>query len=277
MIIDTHVHVVAGDEQRYPLQPPGVGGQWYLEPDLDVESYRARMAGAGVDAAVLVQAFGAYGYDNRYVLDAARSDPAHLAGVCIVDVHAPAAAEALRRLVLDHGATGLRLFALRRPGDAQPDWLDDPVTFPLWEEARALAICIVVTAFASQLPRLGVVLSRFPDVQVLLDHSGFVDPASSAPELLALAPHANLHLKVTSHLLEVAPGGGREFVSRLATAFGSRRLLWGSDHPQTHDRPYAELVELGRTACGDLPPADQALFLGGNAHRLWPGLLADDR
>jgi predicted TIM-barrel fold metal-dependent hydrolase len=61
MIVDAHVHVVAGDRESYPFQPSGIANSWYLEPNLTVEDYRARMAAAGVDAAVLVQAFGPYG------------------------------------------------------------------------------------------------------------------------------------------------------------------------------------------------------------------------
>ena len=41
--------------------------------------------------------------------------------------------------------------------------------------------------------------------------------------------------------------------STCAEAFGAERLLWGSDYPQTHDRSYAALVELGRAACAGLP------------------------
>jgi predicted TIM-barrel fold metal-dependent hydrolase len=48
--------------------------------------------------------------------------------------------------------------------------------------------------------------------------------------------------------------------------------VWGSDYSQTHDRPYAELVELGRAACSDLSARDQARVLGDNALRLWPSL-----
>ena len=56
--------------------------------------------------------------------------------------------------------------------------------------------------------------------------------------------------------------------------FGADRLVWGSDYPQTHDRPYAALVALGRDACAGLPADDRARFLGGNAVRLWPALTA---
>jgi L-fuconolactonase len=88
-----------------------------------------------------------------------------------------------------------------------------------------------------------------------------------------MAALPNLHLKVTSPVLAAARvGDACDLVNRLAGIFGGERILWGSDYPQTHDRPYAALVDLGRDACRGLPPPDQALFLGDNAVRLWPTL-----
>ena len=69
MIVDTHVHVVAPDGLRYPLRPSGVGSQWFREHPVSAEEYAATAVAAGVDRAVLVQAHGAYGSDNSYVLE----------------------------------------------------------------------------------------------------------------------------------------------------------------------------------------------------------------
>ena len=55
--------------------------------------------------------------------------------------------------------------------------------------------------------------------------------------------------------------------------FGAERLVWGSDYPQTHDRTYGELVELGRASCAGLRDATATRVLGGNALRLWPTLV----
>jgi predicted TIM-barrel fold metal-dependent hydrolase len=60
----------------------------------------------------------------------------------------------------------------------------------------------------------------------------------------------------------------------LADVFGATRLVWGSDYPQTHDRSYAQLVELGRAACAARPHAERDAIMGGNALRLWPALAA---
>jgi predicted TIM-barrel fold metal-dependent hydrolase len=269
LIVDAHVHVV-GDESRFPLNPSGMGTNWFREMPVDVNTFSTLMAEADVGRAVLVQAMGAYSFDNDYVLEAAASDPSRFKSVVIVDVAGDpaAAATTLRALAAERGAAGVRLFAL---GD---DWVGAPEAAPIWRAAGDLELLVVATLLAPQLPSLALALDRYPDLPVALDHCGFPDLSGgpsfpNADPLLALADHANLHLKVSCHILETLDEPA-DFVDRLAAAFGAERLMWGSDFPQTHDRPYAELVELGQRACARLSPADQAAFLGETAMRLTP-------
>jgi predicted TIM-barrel fold metal-dependent hydrolase len=63
-------------------------------------------------------------------------------------------------------------------------------------------------------------------------------------------------------------------LARLVAEFGAERIVWGSDFPQTHDRPYADLVALARDACANVQERDRDLVLGGTAVRLWPELTA---
>ena len=274
MIVDTHVHVVAADREAYPLHPTGVSLDWFREAPVTVERFLERMTAAGVDRAVLVQPMSAYGFDNRYVIDSARVYSDRLASVVIVDT-ADDPARRLRAMTAE-GVSGVRLFAIENPTLSR---LDDANALPLWEVATELGLPIVVTILSGQLPELRAMLERFPEATVALDHCAFPDlsggpPYEKAGDLFALATQPNVTLKVSSHLLEQAEATGDacDLVDRLAAAFGADRLLWGSDYPQTHDRSYADLVELGRAACSRLPPADQRAFLGENALRLWPSL-----
>jgi L-fuconolactonase len=274
VIVDTHVHVVAADTERYPLRPKGPELDWFREAPVTVEDFLSFMTAAGVDRAVLVQPMSAYGFDNRYVIDSARMHADRLASVVILDtVDDPA-----RRLraMAGEGVTGVRLFAIANPTLGR---LDGPQALVLWEAAAELGLVVVATILPPQLPELRAVLERFAGVTVALDHCAFPDllggsPYAKAADLFELAAFPNLHLKVSCHLLEQAEAAddARDLVDRLAAVFGADRLLWGSDFPQTHDRSYAELVELGRNACSRLSPADQRRFLGENARRLWPRL-----
>jgi L-fuconolactonase len=274
MTVDTHVHVVARDEERFPLRPSGIGSQWFREHPVTAEEYLGTATSAGVDRAVLVQAHGAYGSDNAYVLDAVTVAPDRYVGVVIVD---PADADApahLRELAAVPGCRGVRLFGI---GATEPLWFDGDAGEALWEVAVELDLRVVATLLTAQLPRLATMLERHPGLPVVLDHCGFPDvhdgpPFAAVAPLLALVDHPGLHLKVTSHVLEGAGAHAAAFVELLVDRFGAERLVWGSDYPQTHDRSYAELVALGRHACAGLSSADQARVLGENALRLWPSL-----
>ena len=280
LVVDTHTHVVAVDRTRWPLNPAGVGSDWFQRDPVPVEDLASVTADAGVDAVVLVQAYGAYTYDNSYVVDAAAHDLTRLVSIGIIDPEAPDAVDTLRALATKPGFTGIRLFPLSDPSGPQPAWLDDPRTFPVWETCAELGLRVVVAMLPPTFPRLRRVLEQFPDQAVVLDHCGFADvtggpPYENAAVLFECAAHPNLHLKVTSSVLESAEEVGhdpRDLVDRLVAEFGADRIVWGTDYPQTRDRPYADLLALGRHACERLAPGDADLVLGGTAVRLWPEL-----
>jgi predicted TIM-barrel fold metal-dependent hydrolase len=58
-------------------------------------------------------------------------------------------------------------------------------------------------------------------------------------------------------------------VEQLAESFGTERILWGSDYPQTAHDTYAGLVDLATTAFAGLSPAEQAAVLWDNTRRLF--------
>jgi predicted TIM-barrel fold metal-dependent hydrolase len=232
-----------------------------------------------------VQAYGAYTDDNTYVVDAARHDLSRFVSMAIVNAEDTSAPAKLRELATHPGFAGIRLFPLGDPARAQPEWLDDPRTFPEWETCAELGLRIAVAMLPVQFPRLRNVLAAFPDQVVALDHCGFADftggpPFLGATPLFECAEHANLHLKVTSTVLESVEADGREpadAVDRLVAEFGAARLMWGSDYPQTRDRPYDQLLALARRGCERLTPADADLVLGATAARIWPELAASGK
>ena len=115
-MIDTHTHVVAADEERYPLDPSGMTEPWYRDDPCSVERLLSFMDESEVAGAVLVQGISAYGFDNRYALDSARAHPDRCTSVVYLDVAAPDAVATLRGNVRSDGAGGLRWVAF---GDTQ--------------------------------------------------------------------------------------------------------------------------------------------------------------
>jgi predicted TIM-barrel fold metal-dependent hydrolase len=271
VIVDAHVHLVAADEARYPLQPKPLSGPWYREAPCSAEQFAGLMDEAGVGRALLVQPLGAYSYDNRYAADSAARVPERFASVCCVDPEGPDPPAELAYWVRERGMRGVRLFALSRG----PSWLGGPRAIALLERAAELGVHPVVTIFTHQLPELRALLERFPALPFSLDHCGFPElagePWREAAPLFSLAELPNLSCKLTTHVLDRAArcGEPQSFVRALVDQFGAGRVMWGSDFAQTHDRPYAELVRLGRAACAELSADEQAACLGGTALRCY--------
>ena len=60
--------------------------------------------------------------------------------------------------------------------------------------------------------------------------------------------------------------------SDLVERFGADRLAWGSDHPQSYELPYPEMVAARAEGRGaGLQPNARTAVLGGTARRLWFG------
>ncbi len=270
-LVDTHVHLI-GDPARYPLHPTALpGDSWYREAPTDAETFVELMGRAGVGRAVLVQPVGAYGFDNGYVLDAARARPERFASVCAIDPAAPDPVGEIQRCV-DAGAAGLRFFTVRDP---DPLALDFDAYQPLWQEAVRLGCPVVATVMFPQLAGVARALVRHPEARIVIDHCGFPDlsepPAfAGARPLFDLARHPQIAVKVTNHVLgQVSAATGQAFLAQLVNAFGSARVMWGSDFAQTHDRPYSQLADVGRLSVETLTPPQRADVLGRSAARFW--------
>jgi predicted TIM-barrel fold metal-dependent hydrolase len=268
LVVDTHTHVVSDDEHAYPLHPSDLTAAWYRDEPCSVERLLSLMDESGVDRVVLVQGMSAYGTDNRYTHDSARRYPGRCTSVAFLDLRGDDPAGELRRLVTVEGMRGLCWVSLF---DGQS--LEEPES--VWGTVVELGIPVVVTILADALPALAEVMPRLPAVPMALDHCGFADFTEGVPdELAALAAFPNLHLKVSSNVLESAEPHGdvRHLVAELAGRFGAQRLMWGSDYSQTHDRPYPELVALHRHAASGLSDAEREWYLGGTALGVWPEL-----
>ena len=135
-----------------------------------------------------------------------------------------------------------------------------------------------------QLPKLKVMIKRFPGVRVTVDHLSQIDLGAKVPlpamrKLLALARYPNVWVKI-SELTSVSKSGTYPFtdayqwVKRVHEAFGPERLLWGTGYPgaaRTHfKRPTLKKeIALIREEMSFLPTEDREKILGRNAAALW--------
>lgn len=273
-MFDSHLHLASDDASTYPRRPSHIGSsEWWRQGGYDADAVIATLAGSGVGRGVAVQAVGLYGYDNRYVVDAARQHPGSLSAVVAVDPDEPDALEQIRTLATgapSSGVVGVRFFGFR-PTDT---WVGTPRAEAVLAETAACGLTAVLTVFLPQLASLAPALAatRGP---IALDHCAFPSLERGrivgGDELFALVALDHVHLKVASGNLLAASTDGdpAAMVDQLAEAFGPDRLVWGSDYPQVEHSSYGELVELGRRASRNLSEAGRTAFFDGTAERIF--------
>ena len=283
MIIDAHVHPVAPDTQRYPIDP--VGGQqspWSIGVSMTPDQLLAEFAKRGVDAACLVQAATVHGYDNSYCVESAAKDPGKFVAMGSIDALAPKAAETLRHWVKDRGMAAVRLIVEASTGSTGR-WLDDPQTYPVWETAQELGIPICLQMRANALDMAQRMVERFAGVKVLVDHfarAKFDDgpPYAQAADLWAMAKYPNVYMKFSPYTYRESAEGQSTTQAFFETAlerFGARRLIWGTNFPNHRGSdagPYTDLVDEAQEALAFASQEDRDWMFGGTIRSIFPSL-----
>lgn len=256
-MIDTQIHLLDPWRQPYPAMTRG----YRPAPDEDgtLEDLSATLGAHGIARAVLVQA-SVYGTDNHAILAAAAAEPQRFRAVVVTD------APALDRIARTPGVAGVRLNLTDYGGHGER------------EDVQALADAVLRHGLILQLQATpsdaAALVGGLPPGPVVLDHFGRPDlsRAGDLETIARLAARPECHLKVSAafRLSGLDDWQGRD--SRLAAlcdAFGSNRVLWGSDWPFINlggPRPsYAETL----AAAASLIDLDRA---SANAARLfgWP-------
>ena len=278
-IIDIHPHVISADEGRYPRSPlGGILSDWARDRPVTPDQMVAAMDAAGVARSALVQASTCYGFDNSLVVDALEAYPDRFAGVFSVDVLSADAPQMIRKWV-DLGMSCLRLFTTGSTMPEQARWLDDPRTFPAWDCAQELGIPVCVQMHMSAIDQLRMLMTRFPNVTIILDHlaSPKADdgaPYRAAQPLFDLASFKQLYLKVTiRNVRMIAEGGGpfEPYFRKVVDVFGASRIAWGSNFP-TSDASLEVIVKESLAAMAFLPAQDQEWIFQRTAEKLYPSL-----
>ncbi len=260
-VLDAHLHVVdlatcVDDLTGNP------NTRWWERLECSPEAVVARVRAAGVSGGVLVQAVGAHGFDERLIVEAAEALGDDWQAMVAVGSTVEDSLSVLDGAVAQ-GAAGLRLFSI-------PDrWLHRDVAVELVQRCRDAGVGPSVCCLAEELPTVARIAAAVPDCEIALDHCGFVSLGGGDQALVDLALHENLIVKLSTGVFDAAALPPSSALRRLLDLFGAERIVWGSDHPQVHDRAYPELVALVGDALSDLDASTQAAVLGGNAARLW--------
>ena len=243
-IIDSHLHIWSDGQAPY---------QWVVDPPPELQStgtYETlirSLESAGVSGALVVQPAN-HKYDHSYVLDAISKCPELLRGMCLANptLPVPEAVAELERLA-EQGFVAVRF----NPA-LFPDGLDSPVGKALFEKAGELVLPVGImcfSGFTAQAPAIEALMKSSPDTTVVIDHWGFfrqpatggllgdagVNDEEAWEKLLALAQYPQVYVKVSA-LFRVSgePWPHEDLklrLQQLLKAFGSYRLMWGSDWP----------------------------------------------
>jgi predicted TIM-barrel fold metal-dependent hydrolase len=280
-LIDIHPHIISADTIRYPIAPlGGKRSDWSQHRPVDFEQLVAGMNQAGIDKAAIVHSSTTYGYDNSYLADSIAEHRDRFTGVFCVDVRDADAPTRIRHWV-NRGLSGLRLFAAGSTVKASQDWIADPATFPAWECCTELGIPVAISMRQEGLPHLVDVITRFPDVRIVLDHllhAPMTDgpPYSEAARLFEMAAYPNVYLKLTSAIIRRSREGlatPESYFGQLLSSFGSARIAWGSNFPAA-EGTLPQIVADGKATLSFLPAADQENIFWRTAVALYP-VLAD--
>lgn len=277
ILLDTHTHVISPDTGTYPVAP--IGGrqsEWSHERPVDTDGLLRAMDAAGIEQAAVVQASTVYGHDNRYVAAAVRAHRDRFVGVYSIDALAPDVVERIRYWQSE-GLSGFRLFTTGSTMPGQADWLGHEDSYPAWAYAEAHGIPVCLQMTMEGLPKLRELMTRFPRVNVLLDHCARPDlrdgkPYAAARALFDMARFPGVHLKLTNRTLEAAAQGAsspRDFLEAIVAAFGPGRIAWGSNFPAAAGT-LAALAATAREALSGLPAGTQEAIFNGTARRLYP-------
>ena len=105
MIIDTHTHLFASDEEKYLL---ALSPMYRSNTDGSVELLREQMDAACVDRAVTISPWP-YEWDPSYALDVLEVHREWLTVGVLLDPYDPEGPATLERFVRNHCVSGLRI------------------------------------------------------------------------------------------------------------------------------------------------------------------------
>jgi predicted TIM-barrel fold metal-dependent hydrolase len=224
-IIDAQIHLW---EQEVDVVPP------HRRQPFGLDEALREMDSASVHGAILHPPSWDPG-SLALAKDAAARYPDRFAILGRIDPLAPDRLEQLANWLDTPGVLGLRYTFLKAH---EQTWMDDGTMDWLWPEAERLNIPIAILA-DGHLGHVDRIAAQYPKLRLIVDHFGVkrgnVDDAAfaSLPDVLALAQHANVAVKIT---------GGPQYVSggypfdklvphyrAIHSAFGPDRMFWGTD------------------------------------------------
>jgi predicted TIM-barrel fold metal-dependent hydrolase len=147
---------------------------------------------------------------------------------------------------------------------------------PLWKRCLDLNVPMTVLAPIGRMPDVGLLLEKFPELTVVIDHMADcpVDQPAELEKLIALERYPRVFVKI-SHTWSLSRQpypwlDAQELVKRLHHAFGPQRLMWATDWPIIEDRStYDKALTVVRDEMKFFNADDLRWVLSGTVERVW--------
>jgi L-fuconolactonase len=233
MRLDAHQHFWRYSPERYPWIPKGSAlAQDWLPSDL-----AQLQTPLGLDGSIAVQAQQTIA-ETEWLLSLADQDPRVRGVVGWVDLQQDRVEDDLARL-----ATHPRLVGVRHVVQDEPD--DQFLLRPAFQRGigrlRAFRLRYDILIYPRQLPAAIQLVRAFPEQPFVLDHIAkpFIRAGTLSPwreQIRELAVHPNVLCKVSGMVTEAdhqnwKPDDFAPYLDVVFEAFGSQRLMFGSDWP----------------------------------------------
>jgi L-fuconolactonase len=233
--VDAHSHIWTTDIARYPLAN-GMPASVLAPASFTEKELLALALPNGVSRVVLIQHRPYHGVDNRYIADAIAANPGVFGGVACIEAAAPRPDVEMLRLK----TLGFRGFRITPGEGGAARWCDSEGMRMMWAcaQSHGLAMCPLIGA--DSLAQVDEMAALYPETNVVVDHFARIGGDgmfrdSDLKLLTDLAKHPKVHVKVSAfYFLGQKKPPYRDLVPmirRVVEAFGTRRLMWGSDCP----------------------------------------------
>jgi predicted TIM-barrel fold metal-dependent hydrolase len=270
--IDAQVHAY---ERNHPGRP-WIG---FLNGPAEVtgDDMVAAMDAVGVDGALLVSPFSMYRYDASYALEVHATHPGRFGLIKPVDPADPAVADTIADWAATDGTVAIRIMMR---DNVSTDPADPGINRALAAAAQHhLPVNLMCTGRLAQAAALA---ARNRNTMLVIDHLGLQQPSeppapaqpfAALPELLTLAAHDNIVVKITGACtLSHEPFPYSDLwdpLGRIFDAFGFERCMWGTDWTRAVALlTYQQGVEAFRVT-DRLSDSDRAALMGKTLQRIY--------
>lgn len=273
--VDAHSHIWTRDVKAFPLAE-GVTVDDLAPPSFTAEELLATARPSGVERVVLIQHHIYHGWDNAYMIDAARRYPQVFRVVGMVNDLEPDPDKKMKQL-LKNKVTGFRITPRIR---GHEKWLTGDGMAAMWRcasETRQAMCCLID---AQDLENVDRMCRRFPDAPVVMDHFARIGVDGKIREtdvrrLCGLAKHRHTAVKISAFYAlgkkqppyhDLIP-----MIRRVFEAFGPQRLMWASDCPYQldGDHTYEASIALVRDRLDFTTKEDRQWLLRKTAERIY--------